>query len=131
MKKYYSLALTMLLLLFVSNCTGTNVRVVYGYGSSTHPVPKYEQIYGGSGYRGGLIYFHDLAKTKPNPDVKQTKTAEGCSHSILYAVSFGDSSINSVKTAAGISKISSVDHEISAIVGGLLYHQHCTIVKGE
>lgn len=126
------IGLVFLSFILVSNCTGTNARSsLYGIASTTHPIQKYEQPYAGSAFRGGIFYYNDVVGGSLDPDVKSTKVSTGCSSAYLLLISLGDSSIGTIKESASISKISSVKHNISAILGGLIWHQHCTIITGE
>jgi hypothetical protein len=114
------------------SCTGTNIRSsLYGLASTTHPVQKYEKFYAGSGYRGGLIYYHDIVGGVKSTEMKAQKEVSGCSASYLMLISLGDSSIMKAKESAKITRINSIKHEISAVLAGLIWHEHCTIITGE
>ncbi|MCC5815786.1 MAG: TRL-like family protein [Leptospira sp.] len=130
MKKYaFIMAIVSLSLLLVANCTGANLRPYVGIGSSTHPVQQYEYPYA-IGNKGGLVYHNYLVEGRPSEGVGNSKTGEACSYSVLWMVSFGDSSIIAAKSQANIQKISNLSHEISGILG-YIFHSHCTIIKGE
>ncbi|MCC6276204.1 MAG: hypothetical protein IT569_10135 [Leptospiraceae bacterium] len=55
---------------------------------------------------------------------------ESCSHSVLWLVSWGDSSIESAKKAGKISSVSSVEYQQLGVLAGGLYLRFCTIVLG-
>jgi hypothetical protein len=56
------------------------------------------------------------------------KTGEACSMNIIGIYAGGDSSIDAAKKSANINTVSSVDHEITNILG--IYGKLCTVVKG-
>lgn len=64
-------------------------------------------------------------------DVKPSKTAKGCEHSILGLFGFGDSGAGSIAKTNNIQRIAIVDHSTMNIFLGLLYKNYCTIVSGE
>jgi hypothetical protein len=81
----------------------------------------------------GLFLFS--ANTFPgeyNPanDVKSVKTAEGCQHSILYLIAFGDAGAGSIAKNNKILRIASIDHSTISVFS-VLYRSYCTIVTGE
>lgn len=58
-----------------------------------------------------------------------SKRGEACSSNILGLVATGDSSIDTAKKTAGITRVASVDHSSTRVLG--YYARFCTIVKGE
>jgi hypothetical protein len=63
-------------------------------------------------------------------DVKVTKSGEGCTHSILGILGFGNSGAGNVAMKNQISRIATVDHSTFSVLT-LLYQNYCTIVSGE
>ncbi len=66
----------------------------------------------------------------PANDVKVTKSGEGCTHSILSIIGFGNSGAGYVAKENKISRIATVDHSTFSILIAL-YQNYCTIVSGE
>ncbi|MDF1564402.1 MAG: TRL-like family protein [Deltaproteobacteria bacterium] len=58
-----------------------------------------------------------------------TKVGEACASSILGAAVMGDSSIQTAANAGGITKVGTVNHHYTNILG--LYAKYCVIVTGE
>lgn len=56
------------------------------------------------------------------------RQGKACSNNILYLIATGDSSISAAKQRAGISKVYSVDYDITNYLIGSTV---CTIVSGE
>lgn len=59
-----------------------------------------------------------------------TKSGKACSKDILKLVAWGDGSQAAAAKNGGISKISALDFEVTAILG-FLYTESCTVVIGE
>ena len=57
------------------------------------------------------------------------KHGEACATGILYAVAFGDASLDAAKKAGGISEVHSVEIHTTNILG--IYMQGCTEVHGK
>lgn len=57
------------------------------------------------------------------------KTGTSCAQSVLGVVAFGDASIEAAKRDAGITKVTTVDHETLNVL--YFYGRYCTIVYGE
>lgn len=123
--------LLFLCLLLLSACTGLNYYSgVIRVAANTNPVPDYAGAY--TMARGGVIFYEDLVEGQIGENIeKASKKGEACSSSLFFALSFGDSSIHMAKKKAKISKIKFVNHRIEALLGGFLYHVHCTVVEGE
>jgi hypothetical protein len=58
-----------------------------------------------------------------------TKVGEACSSSILGILVTGDSSVKAAAQAGGITKIGTVNHHYTNLVGILA--KYCTVVTGE
>ncbi len=57
-----------------------------------------------------------------------SKRGEACGENILGVVATGDHSIDAAKRNGGITQVTSVDKDISSILG--LYAKVCTVVRG-
>ncbi len=57
-----------------------------------------------------------------------SKRGEACGENILGIVAQGDSSIDAAKRNGGITQVTSVDADVSSILG--LYSEVCTVVRG-
>lgn len=111
------------------SCTGINVGRIYPVGANTNPAQDYAYAYTPI-YRGGAIYHSNtvpgqLGYNYQNADLN----GKACSYSILWLVSFGDSTLKTAKQKGQITRIKSVEHEVMAILG-FVFHRHCTIVTG-
>ena len=113
-----------------SQCTGLNVMNIFG-GTSTHPMPAYsDSRLLGALNKGGLLLHRNSAPGQIGQDTHSDKKGRACSHAALWLIAFGDSSIETARINAGITKIASVDHEILSVIG-FIYHRQCTVVTGE
>ena len=65
----------------------------------------------------------------PLDSATPSKRGEACSNNILGLVATGDSSIDAAKKNAGITRVASVDHTSTRVLG--YFARFCTIVKGE
>lgn len=63
------------------------------------------------------------------PGKSGDKVGEACATGILYAVAFGDASLDAAKKAGGITEVHSVEHHVTNILG--IYMQGCTEVHGK
>ena len=81
----------------------------------------------------GFLFTSTTFPGEINPanDVIVNKTAEGCQHSILYLIAFGDASAGGVAHQNKILRIATIDHSTTSVLAGLLYQNYCTIVSGE
>jgi hypothetical protein len=68
-------------------------------------------------------------------DVKATKTAQGCIHTIILGLaSWGDASAGMVAYRNNIKQIATIDHSTLSILSYSdfhIYRNYCTIVSGE
>lgn len=78
---------------------------------------------------GGLLYTQVQGPITVGNSVQTGKTGQTCAHSILGLLGFGDASIDSAKRVGGITKVASVDHSSTSILG--VYGEYCTVVRGE
>lgn len=129
MKRRFTIGLATLssILLFSVGCTGFNGRTAFAGGVNTNPAREYATLRGVT--RGGLFYHKNMVNGGTG-NASAVKKGRACSHSVLYAVAWGDSSIEGAKHNGEITRIASLDYEIMAILGSV-YHRHCTIVQGE
>lgn len=81
----------------------------------------------------GLFLFTSTkfpGEYNPANDVKSAKTAEGCSHSILYLIGFGNSGAGQIAKSNNISRIATIDHSTFSLFS-VIYRNYCTIVTEE
>ncbi len=115
-------------LFFIWNCTGLNVGAKMGAGAVTNPSPDYANpVYLGD--KRGILYHNNTTAGQISDTAESKVTGESCSKSILWLIAWGDSSIETSKKAAGITKVASVEYEQTGILG-FLYHSVCTRVTG-
>lgn len=111
------------------SCTGINIGRLYPATANTNPAQDYAYMYTPV-YRGGAIYHGNTVPGQLGYNYnKANLTGKACSYSILWLVSFGDSTIKSAKEDGRITRVRSVDHEVLGILG-FVFHRHCTIVTG-
>ncbi|MBK8395098.1 MAG: TRL-like family protein [Leptospiraceae bacterium] len=81
----------------------------------------------------GLFLFTSTkfpGEYNPANDVQAVKSAEGCSHSILYLFGFGNSGAGQIAKDNKILRIATIDHSTFSIFS-IVYRNYCTIVSGE
>ena len=78
----------------------------------------------------GIVY---RKHTEPGMmgSAENKKSARACIRSYLYIVTTGNATMNEIRNKEGIAKISSVDHEFTEILSGLLLRRYCILVSGE
>lgn len=76
-----------------------------------------------------LSFYAAPVTLGPKDTVAHTKRGEACASNILGAIATGDASIDSAKKNAGITRVASVDHISTRVLG--YYARFCTIVKGD
>lgn len=77
----------------------------------------------------GAIYADTKANEKVTDNAIGSKNGEACATSILGLVTTGDASVASAAKAGGITKVSTVDHKFTNIVGVIA--TYCVQVTGE
>jgi hypothetical protein len=126
--KQAKLAIMLSVLLALSaNCTGVSIAATGGVTADTNPAQEYGRLYSTIYKYGAIFHMRTVAGQIGNGTAELTGKA--CSHSVLYLVGFGDSSIAAAKAQGGIGKIAGVDHQVMGILSAV-YHRHCTIVYG-
>lgn len=125
------LTLTLLFTSVFLNCTGANIMSTYGVLPNTNPTRDYANVPYGAPARGGLVYHNDTMIGQLGTNADTSKMGEACSHSVLYLVSWGDSSIDTARKAGKITKIGAVDYNQTGFFAGILYHSFCTRVYGQ
>jgi len=86
-------------------------------------------------YPSGSLYTgvqtpHEVNRNETSgPGKSGDKHGEACATGILYAVAFGDASIDAAKKAGGVTEVHSVEHHVTNILG--IYMQGCTEVHGK
>ena len=114
--------------MFFQNCTGSNIGSAILGSQNTNPTREYNQI--GVIYRLGFFFHMATVPGQIGANAGSDLKGESCSHSILWLVSWGDSSIESAKKAGKINAVSSVEYQQLGILAGGLYHRFCTRVMG-
>lgn len=76
----------------------------------------------------GMLYTGDTLPVTATMGATGMKTGQACATSILALVATGDASIATAKANGGISTVSSVDWNVSNILG--IYGEYCTVVHG-
>jgi hypothetical protein len=112
---------------FLNNCSGANQLTLLNAAANTNPALEYANPYTMSGNGGFLFHRNTIPGQLGNAESKLR--GEACSHSVLYLVSWGDSSIETAKKNGKITKIASTEFENLGIFA-VLYHGSCTIVTG-
>jgi TRL-like protein family len=80
---------------------------------------------------GALFTYNTFpGNFNPSNEVKVTKTASGCQHSVLFLFAFGSASAGQVASENGIQRIATIDHSTLSVLS-LVYRNYCTIVSGE
>nr|WP_275067246.1 TRL-like family protein [Leptospira bandrabouensis] len=100
------------------------------YSPNTNTNPTREYATQGVQFKGGAVFHKSNVPGPIGINAEPSLEGRGCNHAILYLFSFGDSSIESAKKSANITKVAFVDFEQLGVLGGFLYHRVCTIVKG-
>jgi hypothetical protein len=77
----------------------------------------------------GLAYTGGTTGLSVDNNVKPVKTGEACVKSFFGLFTFGDGSIAQAKADGEITKVATVDYDVTNYLGA--YGQYCTIVKGE
>lgn len=77
----------------------------------------------------GVLLTNVKGPINANEGTDTSKEGKSCAKNILGLVALGDASIEAAKKDGGISKITTVDHTTSRILG--LYAQFCTVAYGE
>lgn len=116
------------------SCTGVNLYsggTVYGAKGSanTNPTPAYTNLVEVS-TKGGLLYHNNYIAGQLGLNSDANLRGVVCSHSVLYMVSWGDSSIAALKSEAKMETVAHVEYEQFGILAGFLYHRFCTIGFG-
>jgi hypothetical protein len=111
------------------NCTGFNYFSGYNPYNNTNPTPEYSH---GTTLllKGGYLFHMNNGPGGIGINANTEKIGESCSSSYMYLVSVGDSTIETAKKKANITKISSVNYEQFAILM-FVFHKFCTTVTGE
>lgn len=77
----------------------------------------------------GFLYSDTANNEVITENTVGTKSGEGCETSILGWVTTGDASVQTIAAKAGITKVASVDHKHTNILG--IYAKYCGVVTGE
>ncbi|WP_246047384.1 adhesin Lsa14 [Leptospira ognonensis] len=119
---------TLLSLSMFFSCTGLNLITLQN-AANTNPTHEYASA---APYNKGGFFFHrNYTPGFIGLNAEGTLEAEACNHSVLYLVSWGDSSIEKAKSEGKITKVAFVDYQQFGILSGYLYHRFCSLVKGQ
>lgn len=120
--------LFILLAMSLVSCTGYNFAVEYNSGPNTNPARDYAVAEKMVGKGGGIYHINTVDGQLGN--AVGTTSGKACSHSALYLVAWGDSSFETAKKNAGITKIATAEYEQMGILG-FVYHRFCTVITGQ
>ncbi len=109
-------------------CTGLNLITVQGAGN-TNPTHEYASAVPAN--KGGFFFHRNYTPGFIGLNAEGLTETEVCNHSVLYLVSWGDSSIEKAKSEGKITKVAFVDYLQLGVFGGYLYHRFCSLVKGQ
>ncbi|TGK82248.1 TRL-like family protein [Leptospira noumeaensis] len=128
MKKIIFIVIVFTIILFIQNCSGGSVHSSLVPSANTNPTREYSTP---SVFSKGGFFFHKTYVPGPlGINAEAHYEGKSCSHTFLYLVSSGDSSIEAAKRNGNIKKIAYLDYEQIGIAMGVLYHRVCTIIKG-
>ncbi|KAK2620143.1 TRL-like family protein [Leptospira interrogans] len=125
--KLKSLLFISFMTIWAVQCTGVNAMYIYGLRPNTNPTKDY--AIGTMVTKGGAIFHEAMIPGPIGNNAEKVVTGRACSKSILWLVSFGDSSIEAAKAEAKITKVASIEYEQLG-VSIYLYHKFCTVVTG-
>lgn len=128
MKNCIFIGISLTFTLLTQHCSGSSYHASYVPSANTNPTREYATP---SILAKGGLFFHKTYVPGPlGLNAEGTSEGRGCNHSVLYLFSFGDSSIETAKKNANITKVAYLDYEQLGIVAGYIYHRVCIIVKG-
>lgn len=78
----------------------------------------------------GAIYTSGTTGLSANNDVQSLKTGSSCMKSFFGIVATGNASIKDAKDDGGITRVATVDYEVTNVFLGA-YGKYCTVVTGE
>ncbi|MBN2675767.1 MAG: TRL-like family protein [Alphaproteobacteria bacterium] len=79
----------------------------------------------------GPALFQKVSESELATTNTGSREGRACSSNILGIVSLGDSSIEAAKKNGHITRVASVDADITAFLGGIVYGERCTVVTGQ
>ena len=77
----------------------------------------------------GLLYTGVKGPVNFGEGTDVDKQGKACATNILGLIAIGDASIEAAKKDAGISKVTTVDHDSTTVLG--LFGQFCTVAYGK
>lgn len=116
----------------LGGCTGMNL-ISWVSGHTGHPSPTPSYVGPAVVLKGGMVFHENTIAgglgNVGNPAKGIFYKGEACSHSVLWLISWGDSSIAKAMENAQIQKIHYVEYRQEATLG-FVNHNFCTIVVG-
>lgn len=76
----------------------------------------------------GIIYMNVKGPLGPAGGTSTPKQGKSCARVMLALFAWGDASIEAAKRSAGITRVTTIDHESFNLLG---FGSFCTIVYGE
>lgn len=125
--KLKSLLFICFMTIWAVQCTGTNIMYTSGLSPNTNPTKDY--AIGMMVTKGGGLFHEAIIPGPIGDNAEKVVTGRACSKSILWLVSFGNSSIEAAKADAKITKVASIEYEQLG-VSTYIYHKFCTVVTG-
>ncbi|ULH29875.1 MULTISPECIES: TRL-like family protein [Leptospira] len=125
--KLKSLLFICFMTIWAVQCTGLNYMYISGLTPNTNPTKDY--AIGTMATKGGGLFHEAIIPGPIGDNAEKVVTGRACSKSILWLVSFGNSSIEAAKADAKITKVASIEYEQLGI-SGYIYHKFCTVVTG-
>jgi hypothetical protein len=86
-------------------------------------------VFSGNKTPFGFIYANASTNEMVTQNPLTPKEGQACASSILGWVTTGDASVATAAKAGSVSKIASVDHTFTNILG--VYSKYCVVVTGE
>ncbi len=77
----------------------------------------------------GALYTEAASNEQVSENTIGNKTGEACAKSWFGLLTLGDASVGTAARAAGIKKVSVIDHSVTNILG--VYATYCVVVHGE
>jgi len=86
-------------------------------------------VFSGNKTPFGFVYANASTNEMVTQNSLSSKEGQACASSILGLVTTGDASVATAAKAGAVSKVGSVDHTFTNILG--VYSKYCVVVTGE